>query len=457
MLCLLIQFFSQEGGGWFNGRVVLHTQVPNAAGGFAYFHRILYEDGDVEDLDNNELRPLVENFQQDSRSQYLASQDTEVLQTVKTEPFMHVVPPSPTTLDSTFPLQSAAVSPTTVAIVIKEEKFCQSMKAEVVNQVIPPSPTAQDNVSSKGPTDVSPTSIAVVIKEETRNKFKLSRKVSYHMFADRFLLARQDPLGIARLGGNRQKTYVLPDPQKIKGYLNDPEYPKPRHLVENQVADPEDFVYLAYNGTWQPNCPMFAGQPTAAVDYFPKQTDYAVPVFIKRTLTGPNSKSEGPLIGWEYVGNYQRIPNEDMPHFWECAKNFSEASKREIAAKIYKSYLHEDGYGRHILVEWRGRFIKAIDETEPPYDPHSLAAKCLEKGFERNMDAKRLCELLMEIDEFHSQHMIQFKYYSEEVYNYCIGGKTSRTKHGKMVRKGDTPATAGDWYNFAEANMLFRY
>lgn len=195
-------------------------------------------------------------------------------------------------------------------------------------------------------------------------------------------------------------------------------------------------------------------------DYF-KRTGDPFPVFMKRTLTNLHREAEGKLIGWEYVGNYEYVPldpDDEEAIFYESANNFSKASKREIARKMNISY-NNDGYGWDYVEEWRDRLVAAIDQEKKPYPPHSLAAKCLGLGFEPNMSGAKLCDMLMELDEFHEQDLIKFVYYDDRVYRYCSGGKTKSTKDGVIISNSapGEPAKAQDWYNFATVNMLFKY
>ena len=100
-----------------------------------------------------------------------------------------------------------------------------------------------------------------------------------------------------------------------------------------------------------------------------------------------------------------------------------------------------------------------IENETQPFPPHSLAARCLALGFTPDMGGNDLCKLLVELDEYHEQTLIEFECYDERVYQYCIGGKTNSTKDGKLISGGAIggPAKAQDWYDFATVNMLFKY
>lgn len=306
---------------------------------------------------------------------------------------------------------------------------------------------------------------SVKIKEETRIKFANERQKSFNKYGDRYLLHRQRPMGIRRLGGNMQNTIVFP----IAGTpaFQEDDYPIPLHILLGRQgrATRSDFSYAAYNFTQQPNGPMYAGQKTASVsvvaEHF-KETRDPFPVFMKRTLTNLHRNTEGPVLGWEYVGNYKFVPfdpDDENAVFYESANNFSKASKNEIAFCMAKSYPKLDGWGKYEAEKWRRRLIKEIQNEKEPHPPHSLAARCLALGFAPEMDGLDLCYLLVELNEFHQQNLIEFVYYDERIYQYCFGGKTNSTKDGKSISGGAVgePAKAQDWYDFATVNMLFKY
>jgi hypothetical protein len=254
-------------------------------------------------------------------------------------------------------------------------------------------------------------------------------------------------------------------------------------LQDFEATEAVHFTYACYNSLWQPNGPQYAGQPTAAVSGVPqyfKESGHPFPVFMKRSLTRRDSNSEGPTLGWEYVGNYKVTKTldamEEHDAFWESARNFSKASKREIARKHYES----TGYGRDQLVRWRSRLTEELERDPSPAaapqdfmerrcstknevkeKPPSMAARARALGFHPNMDNLKLSELLVELDEFHGQILIAFVEYDERIYEYCKGIKTKGIKsfkrkngQGKPVRVGEEPAKAQDWYNFAETYRL---
>ena len=321
--------------------------------------------------------------------------------------------------------------------------------------------------------------------ELTRTERAKERKQLYGKYGDRKLLHRHDKMGIARLGGNLQSTYIFP--RLDHPNLNDPDYPTPKSIL-NGMSDVKDDGYRrnlhgygAYNQTWQPNGPMYAGQPTAAVDgvddFFMK-TGEPFAMFLKRSRTKLTSKTEGNLLGWEYVGNYRVMKDDDdgeIPEFWESAANFSEASKAMISKKVLQSAQSQDGYGRQRLDAWRKLLMEELEKDLSPAAPQymvegrehtpdeireprpSLAARARALRFVPSMSDEKLSWLLVHLDEYHSQVMLQFVEYDERVYEYCVGGPTSKNKDGKQRKGSEEPAKAQDWYDFAEMNMLFKF
>lgn len=178
---------------------------------------------------------------------------------------------------------------------------------------------------------------------------------------------------------------------------------------------------------------------------------------MKRTLTTLHGDGEVKLIGWEYVGNYVYVPldpDDDEAEFYESANIFTKASKLEIARKTFQSCKCEQGWARPIVDNLRDRLVEAITQEEPR-TTWSLGTRCLKLGFEPEMNAEKLCDLLVELDEYHYQDLIKFAYYDERTYNYCSGGKTKSTKDGDTIGNGGgEPAKAQDWYDFATVNML---
>jgi len=239
-----------------------------------------------------------------------------------------------------------------------------------------------------------------------------------------------------------------------------PEYPLHKMALkkntdDEDVYDMDTFCYLGYNTTWHPNAPKFATQPTAAVDVVPsfmKEKGLATPIFMKRSLTRKSDKRERKILGWEYVGNYRCISDEDLV-VWESADNFTEASKREIASKTLRSAKSQNGetYGRHLLDFWREELKKRVEEGDNDKD----TKKARDLGFKSDMNDEDLSNLIVQLDRFHGQEIIEFVEYDERIYEYCSKGLTSKNSKGEILAKyGGDIAKASDWYDFANEHML---
>jgi hypothetical protein len=95
-------------------------------------------------------------------------------------------------------------------------------------------------------------------------------------------------------------------------------------------------------------------------------------------------------------------------------------------------------------------------ETQPARNPRSLSHRAQALGFRIGLDDEGLMNLLVQLDEFHRQEIIEFVEYDERIYEWCVGkGPTSKNSRGEIFAKhGGDVATAGDWYNFASQNMM---
>jgi len=334
-----------------------------------------------------------------------------------------------------------------------------------------PTNTAKDSGAPKLTPEVK--------KEETKRDVKKKRLNVYAKYKDRYLLQRHSPEGIGRLGGGHQETYPKPSQWgdkiwKDKRLIRD--YPFPKSLSEADLEDYEEldmdtFQYTCYNGEWNINAPKYAGQPFAAVTGMPshyQQSGHAFPVFVRR------ARGKSKLLGWEYVGNYKAVSiEEDSDFFWESAQNYSLGSKSLIAGKVLKSSKAENGYGRHMLDRWKEILKDELEKDDSPAAPvylaenreptavekyeklPPLAARARALGFHCEISDEELVNVLVRLDEFHSQRAIQFVEHDERIYEWCKGGRTNHDAEGKPVCKTKKePAKAGDWYNWAEQNML---
>ncbi len=308
-------------------------------------------------------------------------------------------------------------------------------------------------------------------KEESRVKkeeeHESAKRDAFEKYGDRLLLHRFDGIGL--LGGGMQHTFSRPRKGSPKIWNGDQlrlGYPLPEMGLKmdanrNPEYDMDAFASLAYSTLWQVNGPKFAGQPAAAVDKVPqymKEKGLALPVFMKRSLTKKSHRKENRILGWEYVGNYRCITDSDLVT-WECANNFTQAGKHEIATKYLKSSQcqGDDTYGRRAIDRWRNLLTEEEKkETENAIDdPKSLFARAKALGFRSDMNDKDLMYIMVELNEFHQQEIIEFVNYDERVYKFCSKGPTTKNSNGAIqAREGGNLATARDWYNFANENML---
>jgi hypothetical protein len=312
-----------------------------------------------------------------------------------------------------------------------------------------------------------------VKQEEAKQKLREAKKCVMEIYRDRLLLRRFD--GIGALGGSHQGTDVVPAFKNRFIWDEDgivrPEYPIPKSLQGvdlNNYDDPdimEHFAIVAANDLWQVNGPKFAGQPTAAIDCIPNFSNdlgATFPLFMKRTKTTKHSKAPGALLGWEYVGNFKYIGDKDLV-VWESSFNFTNVMKKEIAGKVYKSSQAQgDSYGKHTLQRWRNILMAALHEDPSPAGPlymieqrdptseekkaprASLAARARALGMEdATISDQNLANILVQLDEFHQQHVIQFVEYDERIYEYC-----------SQQPNGSYDTTAGAWDDFAMQHGL---
>ena len=310
------------------------------------------------------------------------------------------------------------------------------------------------------------------ISEETKVKkeeeHEVAKRDAYEKYGDRLLLHRFDGVGL--LGGGIQHTFQRPNKTSSKVWngnnLRDG-YPLPEMGLKidangDTVYDMDAFTSLAYNTLWQVNGPKFAGQPTAAVNVVPKfmkEKELALPVFMKRSLTKKSHKKETKVLGWEYVGNYKCITDNDLIT-WESANNFTAAMKQEIVMKYLQSADRKgDTYGAHAINWWRDLLQDKEQEQKEnkkkTEDPKSIFSRAKALGFETDMNDKDLINLIVELNEFHSQEIIEFVNYDERIYKLCSKGPTTKNANGCIqAKEGGIIATARDWYNFANENML---
>ena len=188
---------------------------------------------------------------------------------------------------------------------------------------------------------------------------------------------------------------------------------------------------------------------------------------MKRTKTSKRAKSEGELLGWEYVGNYKYAGDDDIDNTWQSAQNLTEATRNTMAKKC-----HEAEYGKEEAEWWKTKLIKELKEDPSPPAPQymvegreptldekgepkpSLAARARALGFKDDMDDKKFWELLVQLDEFHELWDIEFHEYDNRVYEFCCNQYDETTKRHGAYKKPGKERKASDWYKYAMENML---
>lgn len=61
--------------------------------------------------------------------------------------------------------------------------------------------------------------------------------------------------------------------------------------------------------------------------------------------------------------------------------------------------------------------------------------------------------VLLELNEFYRDKVINFVEYDETLYEYVKEGETTRNKHGKKRQPGEPCAKASDWYNIFDQRV----
>mmetsp|Transcript_3606 Transcript_3606/g.10186 ORF Transcript_3606/g.10186 Transcript_3606/m.10186 type:complete len:577 (+) Transcript_3606:195-1925(+) len=308
-----------------------------------------------------------------------------------------------------------------------------------------------------------------VKREQAEEKLKAAKKQAYEKYADRMLLHRFDGIGL--LGGCVQTGFQRPGKKNTRVFDGEKitsGYPVPKMYMHTNLSDDEEydldaFGVLTYSSVWQVNGPKFAAQPTAAVDAVPdcmREKNLAIPIFMKRSLTKKTAKTEGKLLGWEYVGNYRCGTDTDLV-VWESAQNYPEVSKREIANHILRSADRSSGdtYGREILDSWKDRIDADLTRQQcgevKTASSKSLGTRARDLGYRTGISDEDLINILVQLDEFHGQEILEFVEYDERIYEFCSKGPTSKNSKGNSkARNGGDVARARDWYNFAVQNML---
>ncbi|VEU36014.1 unnamed protein product [Pseudo-nitzschia multistriata] len=300
-----------------------------------------------------------------------------------------------------------------------------------------------------------------VKKEEAKVKLEVARAEAYEKYADRPLLHRF--FGIGLLGGGHQNTYVRPSKKCTKvfdGHEIRKGYPAPKinekkNANGNDVGaeyDMDTFAYCAFNTLRQFNGPKFAGQPTAAMSKlssFLREKNLSFPIFMKRSLTKKN-ESEQKVLGWEYVGNYRCSTDKDIM-LWESAKNISEATKRQTKEDLLRYAACASGHGRAFLDKWKAYLDKEVEKDHKnaregkQLSQSTIGARAKKLTYRKNLTDNDLIGILLELDEFYGQEIIEFVEYDERIYDFCSKGLTTKNSNGEIkAKKGGDHATARD-------------
>ena len=404
-------------GNYYEGEVTSYDPISR-------YYKIKYTDGDEEDFDEEDMNQYIKQNQWYSRTtcDFTAGRSQDSV------------------------LQPSTVQSSPSSLSTSQDDNRRTIKDEI--RIIPETPSSASSPEVK--------------REMAEQKRMAAYRDAREIYGDRAFLHRFN--GIGRLGGSHQNTFVQPckGNQKVwNGNKLRPEYPLHKMALKNNNDDEDDvydmdaFCYLGFNGLWQVNGPNFATQPTAAVNYVPsfmKKKDFAIPIFMKRSLTRKSDKRERKILGWEYVGNYRCISDEDLV-VWDSADNFPEACKREIVSKTLRSAdsQSEETHGRQRLDFWREELKKWVEEGDNDKD----TKQALDLGFKSDMSDEDLMNLIVELDRFYGQEIIEFVEYDERIYEYCSKGLTSKNSKGEILAKyGGDIAKASDWYDFADEHML---
>jgi hypothetical protein len=83
------------------------------------------------------------------------------------------------------------------------------------------------------------------------------------------------------------------------------------------------------------------------------------------------------------------------------------------------------------------------DEKSAPVAPLAARARALGMQDGEHITDHDLINLIVQLDEYHTQYAIEFVEYDERIYNFCCN-----------QTEGVYKTTAREWYEFALAQML---
>lgn len=239
-------------------------------------------------------------------------------------------------------------------------------------------------------------------------------------------------------------------------------YPSKNNNDHPRFKDLGKTIAIAYNDSWQPDGPKYAGQKYAAVAALPVDPKVPFSVFMKRTINKTRV-----TLGWEYCGEYQATDPYGEVEATSSAvfvKNHDKTvmigtTLASTSGKEWMKYtrdklarlLERDQSPASMAPSWmneqRAPTRKELDEdAEKGQAP--LAARARALGFQKDVSDTKLVDIMFNLDETYKCLPIKFVRYDEKVYDYVKDGPTNRNKFGNIMKRGEKCATASDWYGF---------
>ena len=178
--------------------------------------------------------------------------------------------------------------------------------------------------------------------------------------------------------------------------------------------------YATMNTDWNVDLPSVASQLTAAVrDLCPELEQKPFHLFVKR------KDENGDVLGWEYCGRYERVPDclpmelNPNPDGSSTSKVSAEAKAGVIKCMMKQVMNSED---RSHLLYWAQRLRMRTPQTEN--ELYQVASAAVERN------------------EFWTSIPIRFVDYDEELYNKLKTHQESRTRP-RAAHEPGTPRAAG--------------
>mmetsp|Transcript_47128 Transcript_47128/g.98811 ORF Transcript_47128/g.98811 Transcript_47128/m.98811 type:complete len:655 (+) Transcript_47128:94-2058(+) len=289
-------------------------------------------------------------------------------------------------------------------------------------------------------------------------------------YGDRVLLARQSKIGMMKLGGGNQSSYLFPKDQK------------------QRLARMGGRYAMAYNCQWNFGAPKYAGQPSGHVTLYPGPDDDYVDdeydpekcpfsVFVMRTV-------KQTTLGWEYCGEYVLL---DVLKGTTRAHNVSQDDKKFIFNDIKKSLERENGLWHDHIEYLREKIMEKCERDPSKPGPTRLirlgfirnepepedegkereerleresrekatdAAKARALGLnKKNLSHIEFARRIIHYDDFYGSYSIKFVKYDEEMYDFVKNGMTTKNKRNKKRAENEPCAKAIDWYNIMDQQI----